>query len=228
MALCAKEISKSYLRQREDSNIFCAVEPVDFMLEEGVITCLSGPSGSGKTTLLSMLAGILKPTAGTVSLDDTDLYSMNDRALSRFRCEHFGVIPQGQTALQSLTVLENVMLPCLLSGGRRDDALIARAEALLARVGIGELRDVMPRELSGGELRRMAIARALVHSPEIILADEPTADLDDDNTDIVLSVLREAADSGKAVLVVTHDRKVMDFADRVYHMYRGKIQAPDK
>ena len=228
MTLKAIDVCKQFLRQREDSNVFYAVEKTSFEVPEEQITCLAGPSGSGKTTLLSMLAGILEPTEGRILLGETDLYEMNDRKLSRFRCEHFGVIPQGQTALQALTVLENVLLPCMLYGVRKDidpEMLRAYAMELLEQTGIAELANIMPSELSGGELRRMAIARALVHNPDVVLADEPTADLDEENTKIVLSVLRFAADAGKAVLIVTHDRQVMDFADTVYHMCLGKIRS---
>ena len=226
MNIKLEAVSKQFIRKREDSNLFYAVENADIEIQSGVITCLSGPSGSGKTTLLSMVSGLMKPTAGNVRFDEIDIYSMDDKNLTRFRNTHIGVVPQGQTALQSLTVYENIVVPYTFSRRKSDEAdtIKQRAEELLVRTGIKELSAVMPSELSGGELRRMAVARALVMSPEVILADEPTADLDEENTELVLSILREEAVGGKTVLVVTHDPKVISFADVVYHMNKGKIE----
>lgn len=137
------------------------------------ITAVVGRSGSGKSTLLNLLAGLLTPTAGEIPFDGQDIYQCSDAKRSRLRNEKIGVIPQGQTALFNLTVRENVLLPCALypDGGDAE----GRARVLLERVGIGALADAMPASLSGGELRRMSVARALIRRPEVILADEPTA-----------------------------------------------------
>lgn len=223
--LRTEKVSKSFLRKRGESNVLWAVQETDLTLEAGKVTVLSGPSGSGKSTLLNLLSGILKPTGGKVWMDDVDLYAMNDAALSKFRNAHIGVIPQGQTALHSLTVLENVLLPTEMYHLRRDaDKIREEAMELLRLTGIADLANVMPSELSGGEMRRMAVARALINQPDVILADEPTADLDDENTAIVLGLLRHAAQTGKTVFVVTHDRNVTDIADVSCIMNNGQFQ----
>ena len=141
---------------------------------------ITGRSGSGKSTLLNMLAGMLTPTSGKVFLDDTDLYALDEKSLARLRNEKIGLIPQGHTALLSLTVLENVLLPAILYN--RQNPPVDRAKALLVDVGLEALMTAKPNELSGGELRRMAIARAMLMRPSILLADEPTAGLDNENT----------------------------------------------
>jgi len=169
------------------------------------------------------LSGLLKPSDGCVKLDDDELYSMDDRRLSQFRNEHFGVIPQGQAALQSLSVLDNVLLPCTLFRAADADEE-ERAMALLEETGIADLREVRPSELSGGEMRRMAIARALIRNPDVILADEPTADLDDENTETVLKLLRNMAEQGKIVFIATHDKDTFSYADSIYRMDAGIIK----
>lgn len=150
---------------------------------------------------------------------------MEDAERSRFRNQNIGIIPQGQTGLHSLTVLENVLLPCTMYG---DEIPEEKAVALLERVGIAELRDTYPNELSGGEMRRLSIARAMLRNPGIILADEPTGDLDDENTHAVLKLLREAADNGAAVLLVTHETEAAAYADKVYVMDGGVLWESEK
>ena len=223
MALKAENISKRYFRKTGGANYFYAVKPVSLEIAAGEAAVLTGRSGSGKTTLLHMLSGLLAPTGGKVLLDNTDLYSLDDRALSRLRGERIGVVPQGRSAIDSLTVLENILLPGLMYGGGGDrEAALQWMDAL----GIRELADARPGELSGGELRRMAIARALARDPEVLLADEPTGDLDDENTARVLSVLRDAAkERGKAVLLVSHDSEASRYADAVYRMDGGTLTA---
>lgn len=221
MELKAIGVSRRYFRQGKGKNFFYAVEKTDITLVSGVLTEITGRSGSGKSTLLNMLAGLLEPTEGRVLLDGADLYAMGDRERSRIRNTSIGVIPQGQTGLHSLTVLENVKLPSLLYA--KEPCSDERAEELLDRVGIAELKDVYPNELSGGEMRRLAIARALVMDPGVILADEPTGDLDDENTRSVLALLRACADGGKAVLLVTHESEAAAYADAVYRMNNGVL-----
>ena len=197
------------------------LDPLDFELECGKMIEITGRSGSGKSTLLKLLAGMLTPTSGKVLLDDTDLYALDEKSLSRLRNEKIGLIPQGHTALLSLTVLENVILPAILY--HKDAPPEESAKELLEKVGIGNLANAKPNELSGGELRRMAIARAMLLHPGILLADEPTAGLDNENTLAVLSLLRIAADDGAAVLLVTHENEAAQYADQVYTMDGGKL-----
>lgn len=219
----AQGIRKEFIRQGKGTNRLVAVQDTDLTLGAGELTVLMGRSGSGKSTLLNMLAGLLAPTAGRILLDGEDLYAMEDRALSRLRNARIGVIPQGQTALHSLTVLENVLLPVRMYDPKADAA--PEAAALLERLGIAELQQDKPAALSGGELRRMAIARAVIRRPQIILADEPTGDLDDENTAIVFDFLRESARNGAAVLVVTHEGDAVQYADRIFRMNAGVLTA---
>lgn len=223
MALVASHLTRQFLRRRSDSNVFDAVRDVSLSLEDGRTYVVSGPSGSGKTTLLNMLAGLLRPTSGTVTVDGLDLYGMDDKAQSAFRNEHIGVVPQGQSAIHSLTAMENALLPATL--GKKDGIGEARgrAEELFERVGIADLADESPSELSGGELRRVATVRGMLMRPSVLLADEPTADLDEESSRAVLSLMREAADEGTAVFVVTHEKDVIAWADSALTLTDGRL-----
>ncbi len=225
MKLTAKGISRRFFRNARNSNYFYAVEKTDLDLEEGKITVLIGRSGSGKTTLINMLAGVLTPTEGSVMLDGQDIYKLSDTDRSITRCRHIGYIPQGQTGLQSLTVLENVLAPSIMYPSNSDQTKYAHE--LLNAMRIDDLSDIYSNELSGGELRRMSIARALINSPEIIIADEPTADLDNDTTSLVLGLFRQLADNGASVLIVTHESDVLSYADRVCKMDKGILKISD-
>lgn len=236
MAIRAENISKRYFRATGPSNNFLAVQPADVAIPDGSLTVLLGRSGSGKTTLLNILSGLLTPTTGKVFLDDIDLYALPDEGLCAVRGRRMGVIPQGRAALDTLTVMENILLPRVLqdkglakrqktADGTQDVAEIA--ELLLNRLGIGHLRSAMPGELSGGELRRMSIARALAQQPDVILADEPTGDLDDESTKTVLGLLRDAANGGAAVLLVTHETDALAYADAVYRLNNGELFPTD-
>ena len=221
MIIEATGVSKEFARARGGKRVFTAVHPLDFGLDERQLTVISGHSGSGKSTLLTMLAGILTPTAGHVRVEGTDLYSLRDEERSRLRNARIGLVPQGNTALRALSVLDNVLLPSILYA--TDEAPAGRARELLDAVGLTDLADAKPTELSGGELRRMAIARALLMEPSIVLADEPTAGLDSANATAVLTLLRDAANAGAAVLVVSHEADARHFADRGYTMEDGHL-----
>ena len=218
----ARGVAKDYPRAGASGGVLTAVRPLDLELGPGSLTALTGRSGSGKSTLLSMLAGMLAPTSGTVLLDGADLYSLDERSRSRLRNAKIGLVPQGHTALRALSVLDNVLLPSVLYYSRRRPPR-RRAESLLEAVGIAELARVGPHELSGGELRRMAVARALLMEPGVVLADEPTAGLDEESTAAVLELLRQTAQKGAAVLVVTHEEEAARFADRVLTMNAGEL-----
>jgi len=221
MILKADNISKTFFRNSGSANYFYAVSPLNIEILPESVTVLTGRSGSGKTTLLNMLAGILEPTEGKVLLDDTDLYSLKDDTLSRLRNERIGVVPQSRSAVDTLTVMENILLPAKLYGKH---APAEEACQWMGQFGIDSLANAMPRELSGGELRRMAIIRAIVQNPDILFADEPTGDLDDENTDKVLSALYSFAhDQKKAVFIVTHENDALKYADRLFKMEKGRI-----
>ena len=221
MRMKAENISKRYFRKTGDANYFLAVKPLNLELNAGETAVLMGRSGSGKTTLLNMLCGLLSPTEGEVWIDDTSLYSLDDKALSRLRSERIGVVPQGRSAIDTLTVLENILLPAKLYGRTLP---VENARQWMERLGIAPLRDARPAELSGGELRRMAIVRALAQSPDFLFADEPTGDLDDENTRLVLSTLRDYAhERNKAVFIVTHESDATEYADRSFRMDGGQL-----
>ena len=221
MILKADNISKTFFRHTGSANYFYAVSPVSLEISSGTVTVLTGRSGSGKTTLLNMLAGILEPTEGKVLLNGTDLYSLNDTDLSRLRNERIGVVPQARSAVDTLTVTENVLLPAELYG---KPAPAEDAGYWMDIFEIKHLAQAMPRELSGGELRRMALIRAMIQDPDILFADEPTGDLDDENTEKVLSALRTFAHQRrKAVFIVTHENEALKYADQLFKMDKGTV-----
>lgn len=221
MILRTENVTRQYFRQGKGTNVFTALQETSLSISGGKLIEIMGRSGSGKSTLLNVCAGLLEPTTGKVFLDDTDLYALEDKERSRLRNQAIGVIPQGQTGLRSLTVLENVLLPCEMYGitGQEEYAM-----ELLERVGIADLAGTYPSELSGGEMRRLSIARALIRKPGVLLADEPTGDLDDENTHVVLGMLRRFADEGTAVLLVTHESDAEEYADEVYRMEKGILK----
>lgn len=220
----ANNISKSFIRVKGESNIFYAVNEMNLEIEDGKFIIILGKSGSGKTTLINMLSGLLTPSTGNVIINDTDIYSLNDKNRSLFRNKNIGFIPQGQTGLQNLTILENILLPTMIyDKDNKEDIAIK----LLNDLDIIDLKDSYPNELSGGELRRMAIARSIIMNPSIIFADEPTGDLDEVNTKIVLDILRNLANSGKTIVMVTHDKDAISYADIIYKMENGTIKKCD-
>ncbi len=221
MTLTAENITRQYFRKSRGSNFFLALKETDLINEPGRLIEVCGRSGSGKSTLLNILAELLTPTTGRVMYDDADIYAMEDAERSKFRNLNMGIIPQGQTGLHSLTVLENVTLPCAMYGEKAPNG---RAMELLEQVGIAELASAYPNELSGGEMRRLSIACAMLRNPGVILADEPTGDLDDENTHAVLRLLREAADKGAAVLLVTHENEAAKYIDSVFVMEGGTLR----
>ena len=221
MKLEAKGVKKDFARGGNSGSVLEAVKPLDFSLESGELVEITGRSGSGKSTLLSMMAGMLVPTGGSICIDDTDIYSMKEEERSRLRNDRIGLIPQGHTALRSLTVLENVMLPFVLY--HRETPPEDRAKELLWKVGLFDMKDERPNALFGGELRRMAVERALLMKPEVLLADEPTAGLDDENVELVMELLRSAADEGASVLLVTHENEARKYADRVLARDGGRL-----
>ncbi|PJM80174.1 ABC transporter ATP-binding protein [Bifidobacterium scaligerum] len=265
---------------------FDAVSHVNLTIKPGEFVAIVGRSGNGKSTLINMIAGLVRPSSGSVRIDGRDISALRDRELSLLRNSTIGFVTQSQTLLANLTVMDNVTLPAMLFGvsteeqgrshkigqqpsavapydsstrqvaaggttasGTIDDPYMPdviapirvekqtadtvqkkqnnpiedRARTLLERLGVGELAESHPRELSGGEMKRVSIARSLMNNPKLVIADEPTGDLDQASTDIVMRLLREQANNGTAVLVVTHDPDVLTWADKVYRMDAGAL-----
>jgi putative ABC transport system ATP-binding protein len=192
-------------------------------VKAGELTYLVGESGSGKTTLISIIAGILYPTGGDVSVFGTDIYSLTDTALVKFRLATIGFIFQQYNLIPTLTAAENAAIPLIADGVKRSEA-IEQGRALLEKLNIGNQANKFPRQLSGGQQQRVAIARALVHQPKLIVCDEPTAALDARSGRRVMDLLREVALSpDRAVIIVTHDNRIFDLADRILQMEDGRI-----
>lgn len=211
-------LTKSYERRGERffaaNNINLTIAPEDFI-------CVTGSSGSGKSTLLNLLTGLLRPDSGQILLDGQDLCKLSDAELARLRNTKIGYIPQGNSLLQNLSVLDNVLLPWSLT--RKQNAK-ATARELLQRVGIAHLERESPKSLSGGEARRVAIARSLITNPKILIADEPTGDLDPANTDEVLRLFAEVHSQGIAVVMVSHERQVPNCATRHLVVESGELR----
>lgn len=204
-----------------DDRTVTALEGVSFSIDSGEIVGLTGPSGSGKSTLLHLLAGLETPTAGEVELAGVALSSASERVRSRLRLEHVGIVFQRFHLLTSLTARANVALPLVELGLGRTERR-RRAEAALGAVGLSDRMEHRPGELSGGEAQRVAIARALVADPDLVLADEPTGELDTETGARVINLLAEAA-SDRAVLVASHDPSVADAVDRSYALRDGTM-----
>jgi ABC-type lipoprotein export system ATPase subunit len=189
-------------------------------MSQGEVVLLVGPSGSGKTTLLNLIAALDCPDCGEIIVDGSAITRLSRSAAARYRNEHIGFIFQSYNLLPQLTALENILLP-MLPKGRLDRR---RAVELLDAVGLGDRGGHRPSELSGGEQQRVAIARALVNEPAIILADEPTGNLDDDNARNVAELLSSAChERGKSLILVTHDREMIRPVDRVFVMRDGSL-----
>jgi putative ABC transport system ATP-binding protein len=197
----------------------------------GEIGVLIGRSGSGKSTVLNLISGIDRPTGGTVRVNGAELTSLDEGARTRFRREHIGFIFQFFNLIPLLTVEENLLLPLELLG-RADARGRAHALALLERVGLADRAQTYPDRLSGGEQQRVAVARALVHDPALVLADEPTGNLDADAAHVVIDLLDGLArELGKTVVMATHSREVIGVADRVFLIQQGQLveqRAPDR
>ncbi len=198
-----------------------ALNGVSLALEEGEFTAVMGPSGSGKSTLLNLIAGLDRPTSGSVMVGGSDLGKMGEAALARFRRDRIGFVFQFFHLLPNLTVLENVLIPAQLKSTVSAEA---RGHDLLEQLGIAEVADRYPAKLSGGQQQRVAIARALINQPSLLLADEPTGALDTRSGDQVMELLMQLHASGQTILLVTHDAKLATrYAARVISVLDGKI-----
>ena len=194
------DVSKVYNGDRR----FAALDEVSITVAAGTATAIMGPSGSGKSTLLNLIGGLDRPTAGTVTVDGANLGRLSEASLARFRRARVGIVFQFFNLLNNLTALDNVLIPAQLAGVRNNEGR-RRAQDLLERLGIAELRNRYPARLSGGERQRVAIARALINNPALLLADEPTGALDSGSGDQVMAIFAELHRSGQTIILVTHD-----------------------
>jgi len=201
-----------------------ALLDVDLEVCAGELTLLVGPSGCGKTTLISIIAGLLRPTAGDVDVFGARQSQLSARRLVQFRAENIGFVFQQYNLLPALTAAENVAVPLLIARVPRRDAL-RKARALLGEVDLASRADALPRQLSGGQQQRVAIARALVHEPRLLVCDEPTAALDARSGQTVMDLIRRVAvQADRAVIVVTHDSRVFSYGDRIIAMADGRVE----
>ncbi|RII24967.1 MAG: ABC transporter ATP-binding protein [Geobacter sp.] len=199
-----------------------ALRGVDITIEAGEFITIMGQSGSGKSTLLSVLGGMNHPTTGEVEMAGVKLYQLPGEKLADFRAQNLGFVFQSFHLIQYLTALENVMLPLAIVK-RKGSEKTAAARRALERVGLGAKLDRLPNQLSGGEQERVAIARAIVNNPHILLADEPTGNLDSKTSEEVMALFRELNDTGQTVVMVTHNPENGTYADRTIHLKDGMV-----
>ena len=231
----ATDVTKTYTRGSEPGRIgralgrtsppeVTALESVSLSIDRGEIVAISGPSGSGKSTLLHHLAGLAVPDSGTVTIAEENVGSLSRRARTRLRLEHVGIVFQHFHLVDSLSARANVALPLVELGVPAADRR-RRATALLEELGLGDRVDHRPGELSGGEQQRVAIARALVTDPVLIVADEPTGELDTETGERVLEAFQRATDE-QAVVIASHDQETLAIADRRLRLRDGRLQSP--
>jgi len=199
-----------------------AVDDVSLTVDAGAFVAVQGPSGCGKSTLLLMAGGLLGPDSGTVNVDNTDPYGLKPDVRAEFRARRIGFVFQQFHLVPYLTIRENILAPGMAIATPEADTR-SRADELIERFGLADRQHHVPGKLSSGERQRTALARALLNRPSLLLADEPTGNLDHDNADIVLNDLKDFAKEGGAVLLVTHDDRAVSYADSVVRMQAGKI-----
>jgi putative ABC transport system ATP-binding protein len=213
-------VGKAYWRGKEKLQVLSGL---DLTVAEGSFEALMGPSGSGKSTLLNLIAGLDRPTSGQVTVAGQDLNSMSDAQLARWRSQNIGFVFQTYNLMPVLTAAQNVELPLLLtrlSGSKRKE----QAQTALRIVGLEDRMKHYPNQLSGGQEQRVTIARAIVHDPKLIVADEPTGDLDRDNANDILNLLEKLnKDFGKTIIMVTHDPAAAERATHTRHLDKGQL-----
>ncbi|MFK7929028.1 MAG: ABC transporter ATP-binding protein [Myxococcota bacterium] len=227
MALC--ELQQATRAYGSGNTLVKAADAVDLVIEEGEFTVLSGPSGSGKTTLLNLIGLLDKPTSGSVILNGQATSTLSDAALTRIRAKSIGFIFQSFNLVPVLSALENVELALNLAGITPEGGARKAATAMLTEVGLGDLLKRRPNQLSGGQQQRVAIARALVKRPALVIADEPTANLDSKSGLNVLNLMRKLnAEVGATFLFSTHDPMVLEHAKRVVNIRDGRIESDER
>ena len=215
------EVTNLFKTYGKGDTMVKALDNVSFSVEKGEFVAIIGPSGSGKSTLLHILGGVDVPTSGSVVINQTDISNLDETALAIFRRRQIGLIYQFYNLIPILTVQENLTLPLLLDGRKPDKKQI---DTLVKRLGLENRLDHLPNQLSGGQQQRVSIGRALVNNPALMLADEPTGNLDSENSKEIISLLRQFnKEFNQTVIIITHDEKIANSADRVITIEDGKI-----
>jgi ABC-type lipoprotein export system ATPase subunit len=219
--LSCRSLHKRYVTERGEVT---AVAGIDLDIEAGRFAAIIGRSGSGKSSLMAMIGGLSRPSDGTVNVDGADIWALSDDGLAAFRNGQIGFVFQFASLLPTLRLIDNVALPAMLGGKRPGDEVYAKAAALLDRMGLGGHVDAYPSEVSAGEQRRAVIARALINDPVLVLADEPTSDLDEQTEieimDELMAVNREL---GTTLLLVTHNLSLAEQAQQIVHIANGVV-----
>ncbi len=221
MILQLSHISKFY---KNGAATVQAVDDVSLAIDEGEFVAVRGPSGCGKSTLLLVAGGLLSPTGGTVQVANVSPYQLSPNQRAKFRAENVGFVFQQFHLIPYLSVMNNILAPTLAISGESKSKKTKQAEELLQQFGLEERQHHLPSQLSIGERQRTALARALLNRPKLLLADEPTGNLDSENAEIVLKHLQEFASHGGAVLLVTHDDRAVSFAQRTIYLRNGKME----
>jgi len=218
-------VSKEYTA---NGNLIRALDSMTLKVRRAQTSVVLGPSGAGKTTLLNLVAGLEKPTSGTVKVLGVSLEKANEDTRAAFRSKNIGFIFQSYNLVSTLTARENVELMMELAGSEDYEKNEKLTAQLINRVGLSERADHLPAQLSGGEQQRVAIARALANDPPLILADEPTGNLDSTTGLAIVKLLTELSQAGKTMIITTHDDRILELADIIYHLDKGRIESVDR
>lgn len=214
-----EHVTKQFTRNDRD---FDAVHDVSLEVKKGEFAAITGHSGSGKTTLFNMMAGLTAPLSGKIYIGGSETTGMKENEKAVFRSQNMGYVLQGQSLLNNFTILDNICMPAYLSSQVKE--FKERALELLRQIGLEEFAGEYPANLSGGEIRRVAIVRAMLNQPKVILADEPTSNLDPENSHKVMQMLKDISRSGTTIVLSTHELEYLSYVDRVFKMNRGKME----
>ena len=214
-----EQLTKNFIRNQKS---FDAVHEVSLQIKKGEFAAITGHSGSGKTTLFNMIAGLIHETSGKIYIDNKELTKMSETEKIVFRNANMGYVLQGQSLLSNFTILDNICMPAYLSSEVHE--FKGRAMQLLEEIGLSEFANEYPSNLSGGEIRRVSIVRAMLNNPKVILADEPTSNLDPENSHKVMKMLQDISKMGTTVLLSTHELEYLSYVDTVFKMEKGMMK----
>ncbi len=214
-----ENLTKKFTRNEKD---FDAVCNVSLKVKKGEFAAIIGPSGSGKTTLFNMIAGLITPLSGKIYIGGSEITGMGENEKALFRNQNMGYVLQGNSLLNNFTILDNICMPAYLSSDKNE--FRQRALELLKQIGLEEFSNEYPSNLSGGEIRRVSIVRAMLNNPKVILADEPTSNLDAENSHKVMQMLREVSKLGTTVVLSTHELEYLSYVDVLFKLERGTLE----